>query len=125
MRMDSIKLFESELKLMELIWEHAPITAKELTLVAEEEIGWNKNTTYTILKKLVQKEVLKREEPNFVCIPLVTRDQIVKTETEHLLKRLFKGSRSAFVSSFFEKESLSREEVELLKKIIEKNEDPK
>lgn len=123
--MDSIKLFESELKLMELIWEHAPITAKELTLVAEEEIGWNKNTTYTILKKLVQKEVLKREEPNFVCIPLVTRDQIVKTETEHLLKRLFKGSRSAFVSSFFEKESLSREEVELLKKIIEKNEDPK
>lgn len=121
--MEQIKLFDSELKLMELVWEAAPITAKELTQIAESRIGWNKNTTYTVLKKLVEKGVIKREEPNFVCKPMITREQIVKTETKSLIDKLFKGSKSAFVSAFFTSESFTSEEIEEIKKIIEKSGD--
>lgn len=79
--MEEIKLFDSELKLMELLWSSGPTNAKSLSLLAEETIGWNKNTTYTVLKKLIEKNVIKREEPNFVCIPLITKDQVRVAET--------------------------------------------
>ncbi len=120
--MERTKLFDSELKLMELVWKNAPVSAKELSLLAQAQIGWNKNTTYTILKKLVEKSAVKREEPNFVCTPLVTREEVLQAETESLIDRLFQGSRKAFFAAFFNREKLSDEEIEELKRIIDKNE---
>jgi BlaI family penicillinase repressor len=117
--MEPIKLFDSELRLMELVWENAPVLAKQLSLVAEKEIGWNKNTTYTILKKLVEKHAISRTEPNFICNPLVTREDVCRVETDSLIQKLFKGSRQLFFSSFQDAE-LSDEEVEALRKLIEK-----
>lgn len=118
--MEQMKLFESELRLMELIWNSAPVSAKELTQLAGEEIGWNKNTTYTVLKKLVQKGAVKREEPNFVCTPLVTKEQVQQSETNNLIERLYNGSKKAFFAAFIGKEKLTAEEIEELKRIIEK-----
>ena len=61
------KLFESEAKVMEIIWAKAPISAKDISLIAAETIGWNKNTTYTVIKKLEAKGFIKREDPGFIC----------------------------------------------------------
>jgi BlaI family transcriptional regulator, penicillinase repressor len=115
----SVKLFDSELRLMEIVWEKGSVSAKEISLIAAEEIGWNKNTTYTILKKLVEKEAVKRTDPNFICEPLITREQVQTDETKKLIDKLYEGSLKTFFSSFLRKEKLSEEEVEELKKIID------
>ncbi len=62
------KIFDSEIKVMEIVWENEPITAKQVSVIAAQTIGWNKNTTYTVIKKLEAKGFIKRDEPNFVCI---------------------------------------------------------
>jgi BlaI family transcriptional regulator, penicillinase repressor len=116
--MKEIKLFDSELRLMEIVWDKAPVSAKELSTIAAEEIGWNKNTTYTVLKKLVEKGAVKRSEPNFICDPLLTREQVQADETKKLIDKLYEGSLKTFFSSFLKKEKLSEEEILELKKII-------
>lgn len=113
------KLFDSELRLMELLWVKGSCTAKELSLLAAEEIGWNKNTTYTVIKKLVDKGVIARSEPGFVCTPLLSRKQAQAAETQSLVQRLFRGSKKALFSSLLEDEDLSQEDLEALKKMIE------
>ena len=118
--MDKIKLFESERKLMELLWAQEPTTAKELSLLAEEAYGWNKNTTYTVIKKLVEKGAVKRSEPAFQCASLIRRQDVAREETKTLINRLFGGSKKAFFSAFLEDEGLTGEELEELKKMIEK-----
>jgi predicted transcriptional regulator len=118
--MEQIKLFDSELRLMEIVWERAPVTAKEVSLIAAEQIGWNKNTTYTVLKKLVEKNAVKRSDPNFICEPLITKEQVIKEETKRFIDKLYEGSLKTFFTSFLQKEDLTKEEIEELKKIIDK-----
>src|SRR5512146_3091058 len=105
--MDTVKLYDSELKLMELLWGNEPVTAKKLSLLAKESIGWNKNTTYTVIKKLTQKQVIRREEPDFICTSLVKRDEVIKAETNSIIDRLFDGSKKAFFSALINDENLS------------------
>jgi len=119
--MEEIKLFDSEIKIMELLWDKAPITAKSLTVIAQGQIGWNKNTTYTVLKKLVEKNAVRRDEPDFLCTPMITREQVQLAETSNLINKLYKGSKKLFFASFIENEELSTEEIEELKRIIEKS----
>ena len=68
---------------MELLWENEPVSAKELSLLADERIGWNKNTTYTVIKKLISKGAVKREEPKFICSSLINRET-----TKTLLRKI-------------------------------------
>jgi predicted transcriptional regulator len=114
------KLYDSELKLMELLWAMEPVTAKELSLLAAERIGWNKNTTYTIIKKLVEKEVVKRSEPGFVCTSFIKREEVQKAETSSLIERFYQGSKHAFFASFLKEENLTQEEYDELKALIER-----
>lgn len=118
--MEEMVLFESELKVMDIIWEIKGGNAKEISLIANEQYGWNKNTTYTILKKLVVKEAIRREEPNFYCVPLVTKEQIRLKETKKLIQRLFNGSSKLLISSYIESENLSKEELKNLRDLIDK-----
>lgn len=112
------KLFESEAKVMEIIWAKAPISAKNISLIAAETIGWNKNTTYTVIKKLEAKGFIKREDPGFICTPLISQNQIQKVEAASLVKKVFGGSRKALFSALLEDEPLSDEEVNELRKLI-------
>lgn len=113
-----MKLYESEWKLMELLWASEPISARELARKAEESIGWNKNTSYTVLKKLVDKGAVQREEPNFRCSSLLRREDARREETRSLLTRLYGGSKKALFSALLEEEPLSEEErAALLKKL--------
>ena len=112
------KLFESEAKVMEIIWEKSPISAKEISLIAAETIGWNKNTTYTVIKKLEAKGFIRREDPGFICTPLVSQNQIQRAEATSLVKKVFGGSRKALFSALLEDEPLSEEEIDELRKLI-------
>ena len=114
------KLFDSEIKVMEIIWANEPITAKQVCLIAAREIGWNKNTTYTILKKLESKGIIKRDEPGFVCTSLVSREEIQKAETQSLVDRFFGGSKNALFSALLDDEKLSEKDLQELRKMIEK-----
>ena len=114
------KLFDSEAKLMEIIWDRSPISAKEISSIAQETIGWNKNTTYTVLKKLAAKGFIKRTDPGFVCEPLVSRAEAQRTEARSLLARVFGGSRKALFSALLEDEQLTDEELAELRALIEK-----
>lgn len=116
--MDKIKIGDGEIKLMEYIWDKGPAKASEIVAMAKEEFDWSRNTTYTMLKRLVDKDILERQEPNFVCIPLVTREQVQLEETNSLIDKMFKGSRKLFLTSFLNQEKLTEEEIEEIKKII-------
>ena len=113
------KLFESEAKVMEIIWAKAPISAKDISLIAAETIGWNKNTTYTVNKKLEAKGFIKREDPGFICTPLISQNQMQKVEVTSLVKKVFGGSRKALFSALLEDEPLSDEEIDELRKLID------
>ena len=113
------KLFESEAKVMEIIWTKAPISAKEISLIAAETIGWNKNTTYTVIKKLEAKGFIKREDPGFICTPLISQNQMQKVEAASLVKKVFGGSRKALFSTLLEDEPLSDEEINELRRLID------
>lgn len=118
-----MKLFDSELRLMELIWANAGETAKALSLLAGETIGWNKNTTYTVLNKLVEKGAVARIDPGFHCQPLIERDQVAKEETDGLINKLFGGSRKAFFAAFLQQEKLSAGELDALREMIDRYEE--
>ena len=113
------KLFESEAKVMEIIWAKAPISAKDISLIAAETIGWNKNTTYTVVKKLEAKGFIKRQDPGFICTPLISQNQMQKVEAVSLVKKVFGGSRKALFSALLEDEPLSDEEIKELRKLID------
>ena len=114
------KLFDSEAKIMDIIWEKSPISAKEISLLAAESIGWNKNTTYTVIKKLEAKGFIRRDDPGFICTPLVSRNSMQKVEAKSLVEKIFGGSRKALFSSLLEDEPLSEEEISELRRLIDK-----
>ncbi len=114
------KLFDSEAKVMEILWERGPLSAKEISLVAAESIGWNKNTTYTIIKKLDAKGFIRRDEPGFMCTPLVSQEEMQKKEASTLLNKVFGGSRKALFSALLEDEKLSDKEIQELKDLIDR-----
>ena len=113
------KLFDSEAKVMEIIWAKSPISAKDISLIAAETIGWNKNTTYTVIKKLEAKGFIQRDDPGFICTPLVSQSQIQKIEAASLVNKVFGGSRKALFSALLEDEPLSKEEINELRKLID------
>ncbi len=114
------KLFASEAKVMEIIWTRGPLSAKEISTIAADSIGWNKNTTYTILKRLDAKGFIRRDEPGFICTPLVSQEEMQKKEAVSLLDRVFGGSRRALFSALLENEELTDTEKEELRSLIDK-----
>ncbi|MBQ9416122.1 MAG: BlaI/MecI/CopY family transcriptional regulator [Clostridia bacterium] len=115
-----MKLFDSEIKLLEIIWQNEPISAKEISLIADKTIGWNKNTTYTIIKKAIEKGYVKREDPGFICTTIVKKEDAQKSEAIGLIDRLFDGSRKALFSALLEDKPLSESEIAELRKLIDK-----
>ncbi|BCJ94490.1 penicillin-binding protein [Anaerocolumna cellulosilytica] len=114
----NIKLFDSELKIMEVLWEQGNTPARDIVDVLTERIGWNKNTTYTVIKKCIDKGAIEREEPGFLCKPLVTRDEVQQSETEQLIEKMFGGSSELFFSAFLKNQGISEDEANRLAKLI-------
>lgn len=113
-----MKLFDSELKVMEVLWEQGSKPARDIVEVLAERIGWNKNTTYTVIKKCIEKGAIEREEPGFFCRALVSREEAAQSETEQLIDKMFGGSSELFFSSFLRNQGISEEEAKRLSQMI-------
>ena len=114
-----MKLFDSERKVMEVLWREGGISAGQVVKILKEETGWNKNTTYTVIKKCVDKGAVKREEPGFICRPLISRQEVQEFETEELIDKMFDGSKEKFFAAFLDGKKLSNQEVDSLKRMID------
>ena len=114
-----MKLFDSERKVMEVLWHEGAISAGQVVKILKEETGWNKNTTYTVIKKCVDKGAVRREEPGFICRPLISRQEVQDYETEELIDKMFDGSKEKFFAAFLDGKKLSNQEVDSLKRMID------
>lgn len=114
-----IKLFDSELKIMDILWEEGDTTAKRIAELLKEEIGWSKTTTYTVIKKCLDKGAIRRSDPNFVCSPLVTKEQVQELETTKLINKMYGGAADQLVASILERKNLPPETIEKLKRLVE------
>lgn len=116
----NIKLYDSELKVMEVLWREGDMKAARVCDILQKEIGWNPNTTYTIIKKCVTKGYVERKNPGFWCHPLITKEEVRSCETIELIDKMFEGSPESFFAAFIDnKEVLARVKIEELKNIIE------
>ena len=113
-----IKLYDSELKVMEILWENGEATAKQIAQILAKKISWSKTTTYTVIKKCVDKGAIERNEPDFICRPLITREQAREYETAELINKMYGGAADSLVASIISNKNLSSEEIERLKKIV-------
>ena len=113
------KLFDSERKVMEVIWEEGDMTAKEISLILNEKIGWNKNTTYTVIKKCIQKGLIERLEPGFLCRARITKEQAIENDTDEFVNRVFGGSVPLLFSALLQQKKMSKEEIKKLKQMID------
>ncbi|MCI9290004.1 MAG: BlaI/MecI/CopY family transcriptional regulator [Oscillospiraceae bacterium] len=113
------KLYDSELKVMNPLWVGGPQPAGTLAKKLAQSCGWNRNTTYTVIKKLIHKGAVSRSDPGFVCTPLVTREEVQRMETESLIARLFDDSKAQFLSAFLSGEGLAPAEAAQLRALID------
>ena len=115
--MEQFKLCESEYRFASIVWENEPLGSGELVKFCHEKLGWKKSTTYTVLKKLCEREVLKNE--NSIVSALVKKEQVQKFESEQFLDKTFNGSLPQFITSFMSDKKLSKAEADELKKLID------
>lgn len=113
------KIFDSELKILEILWEGGEQPARDVALRAAEQAGWSKTTTYTVLKKCVDKGLVRRRDPGFLCGALVSREEARARETRGLIDRMYGGSGDRLVASLLEGRVLSGEELARLRKLVE------
>lgn len=112
------KLFDSELKVMDVIWKEGDIPAKRVAEVLTKELGWNKNTTYTLIKRCIKKGAIERSEPNFMCHALIPKEEVQEAETDELINKVYDGSVDKLFSALLGRKRLSAEQIEKLKKIV-------
>lgn len=115
------KIFESEYRFLTILWKHEPIASPELVRLCSEELGWKKSTTYTVIKKLTEKGIVKSEKT--IVESLVKKEEADRQAGEELLERTCKGNIPAFFAAFLKDRKLSRDEVERIKKMIEEAEE--
>ncbi|HLR35696.1 MAG TPA: BlaI/MecI/CopY family transcriptional regulator [Tissierellales bacterium] len=115
--MIEIKLSDSEMKFMNLIWDNAPINSTELVRIVEASLGWKKSTTYTVLRRLSQRGILKNE--NAVVSYLVEREEVQQTKGDEILGKIYGGSIKMFLASFLNKNKISKKEAKELANMIE------
>lgn len=113
------KLFDSERKVMEVLWQRGDLTAKEISDILKEEIGWNMNTTYTVIKKCVAKGAIRRTDPHFQCHALISREEMRQYEASSLVDKVFDGSPSLLFASLLGGKQLSQEELDRLRQMVE------
>ncbi len=114
----NIKLGDAELKVMNVLWNEGDCTAKHISDILSECVGWNMNTTYTLIKRCIKKGAIERSEPNFMCQALVSREAVQETETNELLDKLFDGSADKLFAALVGRKNLSPEQIKRLKKIV-------
>ena len=117
MKDDVIRLHEGELNVMELLWSNKALAAKDIAKIIKEYIGWEKNTTYTVIKRLIDKGAIEREDPGFICRAIISKSTIQEIETKALLDKIYNGSLSNFIATYLVNQEFSSSDIAELKKI--------
>ena len=118
-----VKRFDSELKVMSVLWREGDATAKHISDVLKEETGWNMNTTYTLIKRCIKKGAIERSEPHFMCHALISQEEVQEAETEELINKIYDGSVDKLFAALLGRKKLSAEQIEKLKQIVEEEEE--
>ena len=116
--METPKIFESEYRFCLILWEHAPVRSSELVRMCREQLGWKPTTTYTVMKRLSERGVLKNE--NSVVSALVTKDEVQAAEIDEMLEKTFEGSLPAFIAAFTKHRKMSEEELDAVQAMIDR-----
>ena len=112
-----LKLFDAEYKFMGIVWESEPVNSTELSRICEKELGWKKSTTYSMIKKLCERGILKNERA--IVTALIAKEDVQKYEAGVLIHRVFEGSMPSFITAFLQDKTLSEEEARNIKAMID------
>lgn len=116
--METPKVFESEYRFCLILWEHEPMRSSELVRLCREQLGWKPTTTYTVIKRLSERGVLKNEDS--VVTALVTKDQVQAAEIDELVEKKFGGSLPAFVAAFTKHGKITKKEIDEVQRMIDR-----
>ena len=108
--MDTPKIFESEYRFCLIMWEHQPVTTSELVKLCQEQLGWKRTTTYTVIKRLGERGVLKNEDG--LVTALVSKEDAQAREINELVEEKFQGSLPAFIAAFTKRQDISNKELD-------------
>ena len=111
------KVYESEYRFCLILWEHEPIRSKELVKLCEERLGWKSTTTYTVIKRLSERGVLKNE--NTVVTSLVSKDEVQADQMEEFVEKTFEGSLPAFIAAFTKHQKLTDADIDEVQAMID------
>ena len=116
--MGTPKVFESEYRFCLILWENEPIKSSEMVKLCADRLGWKPTTTYTVIKRLSERGVLKNQ--NSVVTSLVTKDEVQAGEIDEMVQKTFGGSLPAFIAAFTRRHKLSREDVDAVQQMIDR-----
>lgn len=116
--METPKIFESEYRFCLILWEHEPVNSTRLVELCRDQLGWSKATTYTVIRRLAERGILKNDHP--VVTSLVSKEQVQEAELDALVEKTFEGSLPAFIAAFSRCKKLSADEVAQLREMIDK-----
>lgn len=114
-----LKLFDSEIRVMDVLWQNGDASAKMIADILGDQVGWSKTTTYTVIEKCIKKKAIKRTDPGYICSPLITRQDVQTHETDELIDKLFSGSADLLVANLIEKKRLDAHEIAKLRRMID------
>ncbi len=103
---------------MDILWKEGDVQAKHIADVLTKELGWNKNTTYTLIKRCIKKGAIERSEPNFMCHALIPKEEVQEAETNELINKIYDGSADKLFAALLSRKKLSAEEIEKLRQIV-------
>lgn len=116
--MDTPKIFESEYRFCLIMWEYEPVTAVELVKLCQEQLGWKRTTTYTVIKRLGERGVLKSEDGKITS--LVSKEAAQAREINALVEEKFQGSLPAFIAAFAKRQDISNAELDEMQRMIDR-----
>lgn len=116
--MDTPKVFESEYRFCLILWENEPVKSSKLVDLCKEQLGWKPTTTYTVIKRLSERGVLKNE--NSVVTSLVSKDQVQAAELNEMVEKTFEGSLPAFIAAFTKHQKISDAEIDAVQQMIDR-----
>ncbi len=115
--MGNLKLCESDYRFMLVVWENEPVASGRLVTLCAEKLGWKKPTTYTVLRKMCERGLLKNEDT--IVRSIVPKEQVQAFESEHFVEHAFAGSLPQFLVSFLGSKTISEKEADELKRLID------
>lgn len=114
----TVKLFDSELKVMDILWKEGDVPAKHVAEVLTGELGWNKNTTYTLIKRCIKKGAIERFEPGLLCHALIPKEEVQEAETDELINKIYDGSVDKLFAALLSRKKLSAQQIERLRQMV-------